>query len=135
MRERPLISITGPAMFWLLCIIIVLCGTYMWKVKPPADPNPLRYTQEERMVRAMRDPLALRLYAIGEMSWGSSTAKSKAIEQVIQQWEKEVTEMAENAYVRTGWGAEKASWEVEKPVEVVETAQVTEEPAGKDEWK
>jgi hypothetical protein len=115
--RRAFISINGPAMFWIFCIIAVVCATYVWLKKPPQLGNPLKYTEQERMLRAMRDPLALRLYALSHLKLYNDDNRMKAIQDVTQQWEKEVQALSEHAYVRTGWGGEKASWEAEQPAD------------------
>ncbi len=98
--DRALIRITGPAMFWVFLIILTL--TLAWvhvKYPPSVLSQVLNGTEQERTLRNLQDPLAMRLWVIGEMSFmGEVDSKAKAVESVIKQWSEEVKDLKEKAY-------------------------------------
>jgi len=92
--------------FAVFMIVLVLCGTIVClKGKAPViniqrDPlvQIMKMTQEERMLRNLQDPLALRLYALSQISFASSSKQAEVIKDVVSQWEGELATMREEAY-------------------------------------
>ena len=93
--------------FWIFLTFSVACITY-YKIKIPV--NPLKYTQEERFIKSVRDPLTSRLYVLNKIlplikNTNSSSAqlesRKEIVRTVISQWDKEISLLKEKAYRET----------------------------------
>ncbi len=103
--------------FWLFMSVLVGCGTYCY-LKTPPNPirDVMRATQEERMLRNMQDPLAMRLYALARplKEYPNSTSievYKETIIAVIKQWTEEVVALKDSAYHTK---AADSQWDISK---------------------
>jgi hypothetical protein len=96
-NERAFIRITGPAMFWLFMLAIVAAATYIWVTNPPSIVTQmLNQTKEERALRNLQDPLAMRLYVCSQMFGDAS--RDRLMTKIVEQWASEVTDLKDRAY-------------------------------------
>lgn len=92
--------ISGPAMFWLFMVILTLTLAWVYVRHPPSVLSQvLDGTEQERMMRNLQDPLAMRLWVISDMSFGGNAEhRMRAVDSVIKQWSDEVKDLKEKAY-------------------------------------
>jgi hypothetical protein len=97
--DRPLIRITGGAMFWMFMMALLGCATYVWISHPPSVlTQVLSGTSEERQLRNLQDPLAMRLWVLNQAYVGDTVSRKALAEQIIRQWEGEVKSLGKDAY-------------------------------------
>lgn len=119
--------------FWILLATAIACATYCYKITPN---NPLRElmtsTKEERLIRNLQDPLAMRLYAMSkvleEMSSQGTTDLQKAmIDAVVKQWAEEVGALKAAAYhskaAESQWDASKLSLNQEQKEALIDVTK------------
>jgi hypothetical protein len=98
--NRAYINITGGAMFFMFLIFLTAVGAWIYVKHPPnVLTQVLSGTKEERTLRNLQDPLAMRLWVLSDMSFvGNSDTRRQVVEQVIKQWAEEVKDLKEKAY-------------------------------------
>ena len=75
------------------------CATYVWIRHPPSVlTQVLSGTQEERTLRNLQDPLAMRLWVLGQSYVGVAEMRKSLTETIIKQWEEEVKTLGKDAY-------------------------------------
>ena len=107
----PEIRFTGPAMFWLFWIVVVICSTIFFLKAPQPVVNAMtRIALAPKPPRPTTpDPLALRIEALRKLNVGHGTAdqinqaEQTALKAVTDQWADEVKQLGEAAYDRTRW--------------------------------
>jgi hypothetical protein len=94
--------ITGPAMFWIFMIIVV-GALYMGFTKSSKSPEAwligtMKVSSEERMLRQMQDPLAMRIYALSKVRFSYDDSREKMSKALIEQWDNEIEAVGKDAY-------------------------------------
>lgn len=97
--NKPFINITGGAMFFIFLIVCVSLAAWVWVYHPPSVIGQvLSGTREERTLRNLQDPLAMRLWVLGQSYWGEAQRRQEVTEKIIAQWAKEVEDLKAAAY-------------------------------------
>ena len=91
--------------FAFVCFVAVVLTFVYWfaKVRPEFLRSDqvsrlLSRTEEERTLRNLQDPLAMRLYVLSNTFIGDPSGRQKIMEQVIEQWKQEVSSLGKDAY-------------------------------------
>jgi len=140
--------ITGPALFWLFMIVVVVGGYFTYSKAPKSSEAwliaALKVSQEERMLRQMQDPLAMRLYVFSQMkiSSGDSSSKirdfqGKMIHIITDQWNQEVKQLGKDAYhmrSSTTWQANDLDPEAQALLKQVHQEAAASAKKGDQSW-